>query len=168
MEKKYEYIIYAAIGIVALLLISQMFGDSADQKKAARISDPLDIWELSRPDAAAEAIRRGLLSYSTLASIPQDAFARMGEDILKLYDAPANWYAWGDDERAAVAAIVGRNSYEEMVIFNDLFASTYGPPVAQFLLTFMDYTGWTNDAAELALIVDRVLALRPTNYPGNV
>lgn len=151
-------VIYVAIAAALLFVAVMMFRKdepSAEDQEESDANRFRDLWEVWDASPSLTASRKGLVTPSQMQQAAQNA-RQIGLAIHALANAPANWYAWDDNEREAVGAVM-RATYPEQLLFGDLFKVTKGTTVGAFLRSFMSPS---SDAEWLGAIVRHVEKLR--------
>lgn len=148
-----------AVGLGIIVLLFRLLKRDPETLAAEEVGK---LWEL-KAGALKRAADEGLLLPYQIEELARNPvlLAGMAVDADALYNAPANWYAWDDDERRAVASVLMRTTFPELVFFTNYFAERYRIPVDAHLLSFMSPSGLLGDAPELAAIVQHVKQLRP-------
>ena len=149
-------IVTGAAAVAVIYGLYKLFAPSRDERDAARFPD---LWELNEPRALQIAATNGLVSINDVQQVNVARGAAIAQAIAQLIDAPANWYAWDDDERAVIAAVM-RPTYAEQLLFASTWTATVGGTVGGFILGFMSPRD-EDDARYLATIVRHVERLRP-------
>lgn len=149
-------IVTGAAAVAVIYGLYKLFAPSRDEREAARFPD---LWELNEPRALQIAATKGLVSIDDVQQVNVARGAAIAQAIAQLIDAPANWYAWDDDERAVIAAVM-RPTYAEQLLFASTWTATVGGTVGGFILGFMSPRD-EDDARYLATIVRHVERLRP-------
>ena len=169
MNENVKTAIWVGVALIALKLVRDIFGESAEDKRIRELAERFpNLWELFSPRPLQDGMERGVVfpyQVQQLASSPA-IMAGITRDIVRLKEAPSRWYRLGpsaidDNERAAVASILMRGTYQELLLFSNMFALQEGTPVGPFLLGFMSPSGIFGDAEAIAVIVAHVEALRP-------
>lgn len=150
-------VVAVGAGAAVLYGLARMFAPSRDVYEAKRFRD---IWELNTPTAFLDAFNDGRITAQDIQRLQSSGAAeRIGEAVDVLEDAPANWYAWDDDEKAVIRSMMLPN-YAEQLLFTSTWAQSMGGTPAAFVLGFMSPED-EDDAAYLAAIVRHVERLRP-------
>lgn len=150
-------LVTGAAAVAVVYGLYKLFAPSRDEREAARFPD---LWELNEPRALQIAAHKGLVSIDEVQRVAATGGSeRIAQAIAQLLDAPANWYAWDDDERAVIAAVM-RPTYAEQLLFASTWTATVGGTVGGFILGFMSPRD-EDDARYLATIVRHVERLRP-------